>query len=183
MCDIVIGPYLRERIVLCSGDASPRSQQDRPGLAGNFFPGGKWVGATRNSAERLDCRFLIFAGPYGLIDPCTIIAPYDVPGHTEEEQRMLRDRLALTIPCLIGNGRYDLVVLYAGANPRDIIIDMMWPILEQNDLDLITFGKPSMWDVGKLVDVVVLLINGTSLNELSSILKCPDRLEYRRHGG
>ncbi len=183
MCDIFIGPYQRERIVLCSGDASPRSQRNIPGEAGYFFPGAKWVGATRNSAERLNCRFVIFAGPYGLVDPYQIIAPYDVPGHTEEEQTMIRDRLFQTIPLLIGGNRYDVVVLYAGANPRDIIIEMMWPILEDNDIDLVTFGKPNMADMGKLDNVVDLLIGGTTLNELRTILRFPQRLIYLHHGG
>lgn len=178
MCDIPLGPYQRERIVLCSGDASPRSQRNIPGEAGYFFPGGKWVGATRNSAERLNCRFVIFAGPYGLVNPWQIIAPYDVPGHTEEEQTMIRDRLFQTIPLLIGGDRYDVVFLYAGANPREIIIEMMWPILKDNSIDLVTFGKPNTGDLGKLDNVVELLIRGTTPNELSEILRFPQRLKY-----
>ena len=183
MCDIPLGPYQGGRIVLCSGDASPRSQRNIPGEAGYFYPGAKWVGATRNSSERLNCRFVIFAGPYGLVDPWEIIAPYDVPGHTEEEQTMIRDNLSRTIPQLIGQNRYDVFVLYAGANPRDIIIEMMWPILEHNGIDLITFGKPNTADVGKLDNVVALLIRGTTLNELRTILRYPERLKYLQHGG
>lgn len=178
MCDIAIGPYKRDRIVICSGDASPGSQRSIPGEAGYFFPGAKWVAATRNSAERLNCRFVIFAGPYGLVDPYEIIAPYDVPGHTEEEQTMIRDRLALTIPHLIGEDRYDVVVLYAGANPRDLIIDLIQPILRNNNIDLITFGKPNMGDVGKIDQFVNLLFTGTTSNTLKGILKFPDRFKF-----
>jgi hypothetical protein len=183
VCDIAIGPYQRERIVLCSGDASPRSQRNIPGEAGYFFPKATWVGATRNSAERLNCRFVIFAGPYGLVDPWEIIAPFNVPGHTEEEQAMIRNQLALTIPHLISNDRYDVVVFYAGANPRDIIIEMMLPILEQNNIDMVTFGKPNTGDLGKLDNVVELLINGTTPNEIMEILRFPGRLQFFIHGG
>ena len=183
MCDIPLGPYQRDRIVLCSGDGSPKTQRTVPCEAGCFFPGAKSVGATRNSAERLNCRFVIFAGPYGLVNPWEVIAPYDVPGHSEEDQIMIRERLNQTIPVLIGENRYDVVILYAGANPRDMIIEMMWPILEHNNIDLITFGKPNTGDLSKLDNVVELLIGGTTLNELRTILRFPQRLKYLHHGG
>jgi len=183
VCDIPLGPYQRDRIVLCSGDGSPKSQRTHPCEAGDFFPGAKWVGATRNSAERLNCRFVIFAGPYGLVDPWEVIAPYDVPGHIEEEQIMIRERFNQTIPQLIGEHRYDVAILYAGANPRDMIIEMMWPILQHNNINLITFGKPNMGDVGKLDNAVELLIRGTTLNQLREILRFPQRLKYFRHDG
>jgi len=181
VCDIPLGPYQRDRIVLCSGDGSPKTQRTVPCEADHFFPGAKWVGATRNSAERLGCRFVIFAGPYGLVNPWKVIDRYDVPGHTEEEQIMIRERLNQTIPQLIGENRYDVVIFYAGANPRDMIIEMMRPILEHNNIDLITFGKPNTGDSGKLDNVAELLIQGTTLNELREILKFPQRLEYFRH--
>ena len=56
---VTIGPFLRDRIALCSADAGPGSQRDYPCKAGYFFPGGKWVGAVRNAAERLRCDFYI----------------------------------------------------------------------------------------------------------------------------
>jgi len=181
--DIPLGPYQRERIVLCSADGSPRTQRTVPGEAGYFIPGAKWVGATRNSAERLGCRFVIFAGPYGLVNPWEVIARYDVPGHTEEEQIMIREKLNHTIPQLIGGNRYDVVIFYAGANPRDMIIQMMRPTLEHNNIDLITFGKPNTGDLGKLDNVVERLVRGTTPNELMEILRFPQRLEYLRHVG
>jgi hypothetical protein len=132
----------------------------------------------RNAAERLACTFVIFAGPYGLVGPLEVIAPYDVPGHSKEEQTMIKEKLNLTIPRLIGGNRYDLVVFYAGANPRDLIIEMMGPILKDNNMDLITFGKPNMWDIGKLEEFVQLLISGTTMNGLKAILSFPERLDF-----
>ncbi len=176
--EIVIGPYSRNRVVLCSGDASPNSQRKVPSHARYFYPGAKWVGAVGNAAERLRCRFVILAGPYGLVDPWEVIEPYDVPGYSEEERKMLREKILLTLPRLIGGNRYDLLVLYGGANKREILIDVMGPALRSNGLDLITFGKPNMGDIGKLEPFVNLVITGTTLNGLRSLLSFPDRLLF-----
>jgi hypothetical protein len=132
----------------------------------------------RNAAERLACTFVIFAGPYGLVRPWEVIDPYDVPGHSEEEQTKIKEELRRTIPRLIGGNRHDLVVFYAGANPRDLLIEMMWPIIKDNNMDLITFGKPNMCDIGKLEEFVQLLISGTTLNGLRAILSFPERLDF-----
>lgn len=178
MNNIRIGPYLRERVVLCAGDASPDSQRGEPCEAKNFFPGGKWVGTMRNAADRLNCKFIIFTGKYGVVGRCEIIGPFDVPGHTEEEIEEIRERCIQTIPRLIGNNRYDVVVFYAGGNPRDMIIEILKPILSRNNLDLITFGKPNMYDAGKIDNFVEHLIRGTSLDELRTILKVPEKLKF-----
>lgn len=178
MSELGIGPYEKDRIVLCSGDANPKSQRKSPCAAGDFFPGGKWVGAMRNAAERLGCRFVIFAGPYGLVDQWDVIGPYDVPGHKEEERKYIMEKNSETIPRLIGGNKYDLVVLYGGANPRDVLIEVIGPILKDNRIDLITFGRPNMYDVGKIKDIVEHLIKGTTLNKLRKILSAPNRLEF-----
>jgi hypothetical protein len=56
---IKIGPFHSNEMVLCSADASPRAQRKRPDQAQDFYPKGKWVGALRNTSERLSCDFLI----------------------------------------------------------------------------------------------------------------------------
>jgi len=40
---VYIGPYSRDRVVLCSGDAGPPSQEKHPCKASDFFPRAKWV--------------------------------------------------------------------------------------------------------------------------------------------
>lgn len=178
MNDITIGPYARERIVLCSADASPRAQLRFPGPAEDFFPGGTWVRAMGNAARRLRCRFVIFAAPYGVVNPLEIIEPFDIHGTTEEERALIRQQCRMTVPQLLGGGRYDVVVLYNGAVPRDIILDTLGEALLECKLDIITFGKPNTWDLGKIDDVVEGITEGARMSDLRGGLKAPDRFLF-----
>ena len=72
-----IGPVPIEKLVLCSGDAAPGAQPDRPGDAGYFFPRAVWVGALRNASETLNCRFGNLTTGHGLVGPDKLIEPYD----------------------------------------------------------------------------------------------------------
>ena len=177
----MIGPYDSERIVLCSLDASPDSQRDQD-QAGNFFPRGKWVGAVRNAAERLKCRFVILTGKYGMVNPETIIKKYDCPlnSKTERKIKMIWER---TIPSEIGNDRYDIVIMYFGANPRDPILKIIKPIIHNIKMDIITFGAPNMKDVGIIENVFHLLTKGVTLNDIKAILMYPNRLRFYSRKG
>lgn len=72
-----IGPIQLDRIVLCSADAHPDSQRATACRADHFFPGGKWVGAVRNAADRLGCQFVILTTGYGLVTRETVLERYD----------------------------------------------------------------------------------------------------------
>jgi hypothetical protein len=64
----LLGPIPIEKIILCSADAGPRSQHETPDRAGCFFAGAKRVGALRNYADNLGCRFVILTTGHGLVD-------------------------------------------------------------------------------------------------------------------
>ncbi len=173
MSDIV-GPIQRDKIVLCSADASPQSQKIR-GKAAFFFPGAKWVGAVRNASERLGCRFVIITTGHGLVNPDDEITKYDkhiIP--YKEEVKKLWEK---TIPLLLDNN-VSLMIFYPGGCPRDLYIEILSPILSSLKISLITFGKPNMVDVNKIDNFVNLITKGTSIDELKSILKCPERLRF-----
>jgi hypothetical protein len=178
MQDITIGPYARERIVLCSADASPHSQLSVPAAAEDLFPGATFVRAMGNAARRLRCRFVIFAAPYGVVSPLKIIEPFDIHGTTEEERASIREQCHRSVPQLLGGGRYDAVVLYCGAVPRDIVLDTLGLVVTDNGLDLITFGKPNTWDLGKINEIVAGIMAGSYMSDLRSCLKAPDRLLF-----
>ncbi len=171
-----IGPYPKSKIVLCSADASPNSQRKHPGEAAYFFPGGKWVGTLRNAAERLGCRFVILTTEHGMVNPGDVIHPYDAA--IAEHRLRVTEKWRETIPHLLANLSGSLLVFYSGGCPRDAYIDVLEPILHAQGVSLITFGRPNMFDIDKIDKFVGLLIKGTSLDELTSILRCPDRLEF-----
>jgi hypothetical protein len=172
----VIGPYDSQRIVLCSLDASPDSQRDE-GSAEYFFQKAPWVGAVRNAADRLNCRFVILTGEYGMVNPGEIIKKYDCPLNSETEKK-IRIIWEKTIPREIGKDRYDVVVVYFGANPREPILKILKPIIHDIKMDIITFGAPYMKDVGKIEDVFNLITKGVPLNDVRGILMYPDRLRF-----
>jgi hypothetical protein len=173
---IEIGPFPLERIVLCSSDAGPGSQQITAHQAAQFFPGAKWVGRVRNAAARLGTRFFILTTGHGLVAPDQVITPYDV--HISTHQAQVEDCWRQTIPPLIDSERCDIVVFYAGGCPRDPYIELLRPILHQQGVSLIAFGKPNMYDSNKIEPFVELLAKGTSTNELRSTLRKPDRLLF-----
>jgi hypothetical protein len=172
----LIGPYPRSKIVLCSADAGPASQREKSGEAGYFFPRGRWVGALRNAAERLGCRFVILTTAHGMVNPGDVIHHYDL--HITEHKLRVTENWRQTIPHLLAGMPGSLLVFYSGGCPRDIYIEVLRPILYAQRISLITFGRPNAFDIGKIDEFVDLLMKGTSLAELRSILKCPDKLEF-----
>lgn len=71
-----------------------------------------------------------------------------------------------------------MLVFYAGGCPRDKYIELLLPILHSLGISLITFGRLNTYDMGTIDKFVELSFEGTMLNELRSILKLPDKLEY-----
>jgi len=172
----IIGPFLINRIILCSADAHPRSQRNLPGTAAFFFPGGKWVGAFRNAANYLNCRFVILTTGHGLKNPDDIIEPYDIhiDDHPEEVDNIWRE----TIPNLMGDSLYDLMIFYSGGCPRDTYVEHLRPILHSLGISLLTFGRPNMFDIGKTREMVELLTEGATCQNIRAILRCPDRFAF-----
>jgi hypothetical protein len=162
-------------MVLCSADASPRAQKVEPGQAQDFYPRGKWVGAIRNTAARLTCDFLILTTKHGLVEPHQIITPYDL--HINEYRQEVTKIWMETIPSLIQGAHYKLMIFYAGGCP-DETVEVALPILKQMGVALLTFGKPNMFDVNKVEPIWSMLMNGTTDEEIKSVLKVPDRFRY-----
>jgi hypothetical protein len=172
----IIGPYNIANIALCSLDAAPRSQRTTPGSAEFFFPGARWVGATRNAAQRLGCQFVILTGE-GMVNPADIIKPYDL-ALTDETQDHIRSRWVETIPNIIGNHEIKIMVTYFGGCPREPILELLCPILHDNNFSLLTFGRPNMFDIGKIDDIVEKITLGSTFNNIKDVLSYPDRLLF-----
>lgn len=172
----LIGPVPIDKLVLCSADAGPGAQRDRPRKAGYFFPHAPWVGALRNRSETLNCRFCILTAGHGLVGPDKVIGPYD--RHILAFPEWVAEMWQQTVPRLFGRYRCDLMVFYAGGCPRDEYLRVLLPLLRQVGTSLITFGRPNMHDIGRTEQFVQMIEKGTTLNELRAILKHPDRLEY-----
>lgn len=171
-----IGPYARERIVLCSPDAGPGAQGQEPGPAGTFFPKGRWVGAVRNAAGRLGCRFVVLTTGHGMVNQDDTIEPYDLP--LQENKQAVQRNWEKTIPGLVGNNQCDVLVFFSGGVNRDRYLELLKPIVQRLSLDLITFGQPRMVDAGNIDQVVTVLMNGTTLDEIRPTLAAPDNLEF-----
>jgi len=174
--NIKIGPFPNEKIVLCSADAGPGSQRNKPYEAAHFFPGGKWVGAVRNTAEELGIRFVILTTGHGMVDPWDKISPYDrhIDGYTKE----VNEKWVDTIPRTLGTNQYNILVFYAGGCPRESYLELMMPILNSLNISMITFGRPNMYDIDKIEEIVGSLVEGSNLEEMKSIMKYPKRLEW-----
>jgi len=143
-----------------------------------FFPGGKWVGAVRNAAERLRCRFVILTTAHGMVNHTDVIEPYDK--HIDDYKKEVTDIWHKTIPAILSNDQHvrRIMVFYAGGVPRDPYIKILRPILKDLNHDIISFGRPNMFDSGKIDRIVNLLISGTSEQEIKSVLKLPERLIF-----
>ena len=124
----MIGPHRPSEILLCSADASPKSQKAQPAEAGIFFPGAKWVGAVRNSARRMQCPFLILSTAYGMVTNDEIINPFDL--HIDVYPEKVKEIWNRTIPSVLSNKRYRIMVFYAGGCPRESYIDLIKPLLK-----------------------------------------------------
>ncbi|MCX5846781.1 MAG: hypothetical protein NTW12_10585 [Deltaproteobacteria bacterium] len=171
-----IGPYQRTRIVLCSADASPKAQVQGKGEAAYFFPGAKWVGSVRNAACNLKCRFVILTTAHGMVNPHNIISPYDLKA--ENNKKKVSEIWRDTVPQILGSNNYDLLLFYAGGCPIKPYMELFLPILRDLKIDFITFGRPNMYDSGKIKDMAEMLEKRSSMIELKSILKCPERLIF-----
>ncbi len=172
---VTLGPIPREKIILCSADAGPNAQRSRPERADYFFPRASWVGAVRNVAENLRCRFFILTTGHGFVDSYDIIEPYDL--HIIPHKKEVSDKWRMTIPKLIGQNNYNMMLFYAGGCPKGLYLELLLPLLEQVRVSLITFGRPNMRDSNNIQNVASQLIRGTSIREISSVLSEPDRLE------
>ncbi len=172
----ILGPIRREKLVLCSADASPDAQRHESDRAAYFFPNAAWVGAVRNCAERLNCKFVILTTGHGLVEPDDIINPFDA--HIERYRGEVAERWEATIPLVLREDRNSLVLFYAGGCPKEPYIEISKPIFRSLGISLLSFGRPNMFDVDKIEDCAEMLFRGTSLDEIASILKQPDRLEF-----
>ncbi len=172
----LIGPFARDRIVLCSADAGPSSQKNTPDQAAYFFPQSVWVGALRNAAERLRCGFIILTTGHGMVNPTDVIQPYDM--HIREYPKQVKRNWLKTIPQCLGDNRYNILVFYAGGCPRKPMIELMLPILQEINISLLTFGRPNMYNFDKIDELVDALVSGTKVDELKAILRKPERFEY-----
>jgi hypothetical protein len=54
----------------------------------------------------------------------------------------------------------------------------MLPILKQQRIAFLTFGRPNMFDVGKVGTIWNMLMSGTTDSKIRSILKVPERFAY-----
>jgi hypothetical protein len=146
-----------------------------PSQAQDFYPKGKWVGALRNTSERLSCDFLILTTQHGLVEPHQTITPYNL--HIKEHRQKVTEKWMETIPPLMKGAKYKLMIFYAGGCP-DEMVEVALPILRQQQVSLLTFGRPNMFDVDKIEPIWTLLMNGTTGEEIKSILKMPERFRY-----
>ncbi len=171
-----LGPIVKEKIIICSADANPDSQCKHPGPASHHFPNGKWVGALRNTAERLSCKFVILTTGHGLVEPTDIISPFDE--HIDYYPDKIREKWEITIPHVLQGYKNSLLLFYSGGCPREPYIQISKPIFRTLNISVLTFGRPNMYDIDKVEDCVKMLLQGTTLKEIESILKKPDRLEF-----
>ena len=172
---VYIGPYSRDRVVLCSGDAGPPSQEKHPCKASDFFPRARWVTANKNVAERTNCRFVILTTGRGMVDPETVIEPYNM--HINDYPRQVKKNWSHTARKVLGSNQYDLLILYRGGCP-DSYVPMLQPILRNLNISLLTFGRPNMYDFDKLERMTNLIIQGTTYEELKPILSLTKRLWF-----
>lgn len=171
-----IGPYPRSRIVLCSADAGPGAQREQPAPAVNFYPHAVWVKALFNVALKLGCRSVILTTGHGMVNPYDVIEPYDFP--IRRKTVYVSHGWADTVPRLLGGNCCDVLLFYAGGCPRDAYIDVMRPIVRRLMVDLISFGRPNMYDFPRISQVVELLVNGTTEDDIKSLLDLPDQLRF-----
>jgi len=171
-----IGPFRKSEIVLCSADASPGSQRQMPCEAEYFFSGGKWVRALGNAANRLNCRFVILTTGHGMVNPHDLITPFDL--HINGNEGIVTEKWQKTIPAILRSGKYRLLVFYSGGCPRERYIEIMKPILHDLGIELLSFGRPSMYDINMVDNIIELLTQGTTLEGLRAVLGLPDRLVY-----
>ena len=175
----LLGPIPLEHLVLCVADAGPGAQRPDPAEAQHFYLHAPWVGAVRNTAAALGCPFYILTTGHGLVKPTAVIGPYDLPIQTHAHEVSVYWRT--TVPALLHAHKHQLLLFYAGGCPRDLYLELLLPLLRPLGISLLTFGRPAMVDADCLEPAARLLVEGTSLEALSSLLGQPDRLEFYYH--
>jgi len=134
------------------------------------------VKALFNVALKLGCRSVILTTGHGMVNPYDVIEPYDFPIGSEAVYVM--HKWADTVPRLLGGNRYDVLLFYAGGCPKDAYIEVMRPIVRRLMVDLISFGRPNMFDFPSISQVVELLVHGTTEDDIKSLLDLPDQLRF-----
>ena len=176
---LILGPLPKDKIILCSADASPNSQGEEPAAAAHFFPNAPWVGAIRNLAENLNCNFYILTTGHGLVSPDEIITPYDA--HILEYRQEVKKKWKETIPNILKMHKDSLIIFYAGGCPRDSYLEISKQFFRSLGISILSFGRPMMVDINKIEECVRMLSLGTTLTNIQSILREPDRLEFYYH--
>jgi hypothetical protein len=109
-------------------------------------------------------------------NPHDIISTYDlkVENNKKEVSEIWRNK----VPQILGSNNYDVLLFYTGAVPREPYMELFLPILLDLKIDFIILGWPMMRDSGKIKVVAEMLEKGSSMNELKSILKYPEKLTF-----
>jgi hypothetical protein len=110
-----------------------------------------------------------------MVNPEVVIEPYDV--HIDDYPKLVEKNWYYTALNLLGGNQYDILILYRGGCP-DSYIPVLRPILHGLNISLITFGRPNMYDIGKLGEFTNRIINGTTYEGLKSILRFPAELKF-----
>lgn len=119
---------------------------------------------------------VILTTGHGLVRGDAILTQHD--NHIDVFRGSVKQKWQVTVPGLLAPGRYDLLLFYAGACPREQYLDLLLPILQSIKLPLITFGQPQFADIGHIADVAMKLMDGTTLSEIRDLLTVPEKLEY-----
>ncbi len=81
-------------------------------------------------------------------------------------------------PAILVRNHYDIMVFYGGGVPKKIYSELLFPLLRSLKIDFLTFGRPMMFDVGKVVEIVEEVKMGTFFAKLQKILRCPEYLLF-----
>jgi len=176
----LLGPIPINQIILCAADAGPSKQQAAPDRAEDFFPRAPWVGAVRDTAARVGCRFVILTTGHGLVRAKDVITPYDLDIRTHGYEAGVYCRA--TVPAVLHAHRNELLIFYAGGSPREPYLDCLLPNLRPLGISVLTFGRPSLVDAEQLEPVVHKLSAGTSLEAIAAGLAHRNRLQFYYQG-
>ncbi len=174
--NLSIGPYSPDKILLCSTDAGPNSQGSTPTEAGYFFPKAVWVGAVRNVADSKGCRFVVLTTGHGMVNGHDVVHPYDV--HISPNKGRVNQLWQQTVPPIAKGYEKGIMVFYSGGCPQDKYLELLAPIMRSCKVPLLAFGKPQVCDNGKTTRVVNMLIRGTTVSEIKTILRCQEYLHF-----
>ena len=105
-----------------------------------------------------------------------LIEPYDLP--ISRNIKEVTDKWEETFKNVLGENNYDIALCYLGGCPRNPGLPIKVGIFNSMNISVIKFGRPNMFDIGKIDNVVHLLTQGTSIDEIHSILDYPEYLEF-----